>query len=297
MPAPIIAAYEPLTEDRATIELALAAAELTDAPVIAAAVFPLPVADGWAPSYAEDDTMERIAAATSRLGEELGVETRIVPGASVPAALHALARELDAGLIVVGSTRRGTAGRVLAGSTADRLLQGAPCPVALAPRDYTRAPVQTIGIGFVDSPEGRAALTAAHALAARVGGRLRVIAALQPSGGLEAVRAPGPHLPRGTMLEGRHRTEVEAALERTIGALPGGVEVETELHVDDPADILLAVSAHVDLLVCGSRGYGPLRSVLLGGVSRRLVEGSQCPVLIVPRGAVVPMEDLAPDTD
>jgi nucleotide-binding universal stress UspA family protein len=99
------------------------------------------------------------------------------------------------------------------------------------------------------------------------------------------------------MLQGRRRGEVEAGLERAVAALPAGVEVETELHVENPADVLLRISEHVDLLVCGSRGYGPLRSVLLGGVSRRLVEGSQCPVLIVPRGAVVPMEDLAPDTD
>jgi nucleotide-binding universal stress UspA family protein len=94
------------------------------------------------------------------------------------------------------------------------------------------------------------------------------------------------------MLEGRHRTEIEASLERAIAALPSGVEVESELHVEDPADVLLRISEHVDLLICGSRGYGPLRSVLLGGVSRRLVDGSQCPVLVLPREARLPLEDL-----
>jgi hypothetical protein len=34
----------------------------------------------------------------------------------------------------------------------------------------------------------------------------------------------------------------------------------------------------------GSRRYGPLRSVLMGGVSGPLVEHAHCPVLIVPRG-------------
>ena len=43
-------------------------------------------------------------------------------------------------------------------------------------------------------------------------------------------------------------------------------------------------SNDVDLLVCGSRGYGPLGSVLLGGVSRRLVHRAACPVIVVPRG-------------
>jgi nucleotide-binding universal stress UspA family protein len=181
---------------------------------------------------------------------------------------------------------------VLTGSTAERLLQGAPCPIALAPRSYTRAPVRTIAVGFEDSPEGQAALGAAHMLAARVGAQLRVIAALHPSGGLDAAMAAGLRPEKGAMLQGRRRGEVEAGLERAVAALPAGVEVETELHVENPADVLLRISEHVDLLVCGSRGYGPLRSVLLGGVSRRLVDEAGCPVLVLPREARLPLEDL-----
>ena len=44
-----------------------------------------------------------------------------------------------------------------------------------------------------------------------------------------------------------------------------------------PADALIAVSAELDLLVCGSRGYGPVHAVMLGGVSRALVDGAACP--------------------
>ena len=43
-------------------------------------------------------------------------------------------------------------------------------------------------------------------------------------------------------------------------------------------------SAYLDLLVTGSRGYGPLHSVLAGGVSGRVLRNAQCPVIIVPRG-------------
>ena len=296
MPAPIIAAYEPYSDDRAPVTLALAAAELTGAPVIATAVYPWQMSDGWAPSYAAADVEAVVTEAMQKLHEDLGVETRTLSGASVPFVLHELARELEAGLIVVGSTRRGRTGRALIGSTAERLLHGAPCPVALATRDYEPAKVQTIAVGFVDSPEGHAALGAAHALAARAGARLRVIAALHPSGGLDAAMAEGLRPQRGFMLQGRHRAEAEAAVERAIGLLPAGVEVESEFHVEDPADVLLRISEHVDLLVCGSRGYGPLRSVLLGGVSRRLVDGSQCPVLVLPREAHLPLEDLMAST-
>jgi nucleotide-binding universal stress UspA family protein len=38
----------------------------------------------------------------------------------------------------------------------------------------------------------------------------------------------------------------------------------------------------------GSRGYGPLRAVLLGGVAGRVLRDAACTVLVVPRGAELP---------
>jgi nucleotide-binding universal stress UspA family protein len=48
-------------------------------------------------------------------------------------------------------------------------------------------------------------------------------------------------------------------------------------------EIAEACREGVDLLVTGSRGYGPMTRVLLGSVSRRLVDEAPCPVLVVPR--------------
>ena len=299
MSAPIIVAYDPFREDRAPIELALAAAELTGAHVTAVAVCPSPYAGGWGDPYVMVDTDldGTIDAAMRRLSEEFPITTRTVIDASVAHALHTFAREAEAGMIVVGSTDRGRVGRVLPGSTAERLLHGSPCPVALAPHGYTRAPVDTVAVGYIDTPDGHTALAVAHALAERVGARLRVIAAIHPSRGLDLPDPETTPAPRGTELGGRHRAAVKAALDAAVDALPAGVDVEPELHVDvDPADVLLAVSGHVDLLVCGSRGYGPLRSVLLGGVSRQLVDDAQCPVLVLPREAGRPLEDLMGET-
>lgn len=293
MPAPIIAAYNPYTEDRAPVELALAAAAQTGASVVAVSVYPWQLSEGFLDPYAEDgETQTAVVGALRRLREDCGVETRVVTGLSVPEALHELAEAKRAALIVVGSTKRDGVGRVLTGSTAERLLHGAPCPIVLAPNGYTRARIATIAVGFADTTEGRAALVTAHALAARFGARLRVVAALHPSGGLDAAMAGGMKPQRGVMLEGRHRLDTQTALDRALEALPAGVDVEDEFHVDDPADVLLRISEHVDLLVCGSRGYGPLRSVLLGGVSRRVVDGARCPVLVLPRGVEQPLEDL-----
>ena len=46
----------------------------------------------------------------------------------------------------------------------------------------------------------------------------------------------------------------------------------------------------VDLLVCGSRGYGPARRVLLGGVSSPLIRRARLPVAVVPRATTVSTE-------
>ena len=56
-----------------------------------------------------------------------------------------------------------------------------------------------------------------------------------------------------------------------------------DARVGDPFVELASASHDLDLLVCGSRGRGPLRAVLLGSVAERLLRGAGCPVVIVPR--------------
>ena len=63
------------------------------------------------------------------------------------------------------------------------------------------------------------------------------------------------------------------------------VEISDEV-VDGYADDELArLSDEVDLLVCGSRGHGPIGSVMVGSVSTGVLRKARCPILIVPRGA------------
>ena len=64
------------------------------------------------------------------------------------------------------------------------------------------------------------------------------------------------------------------------------------MSVGDPADFLIAASERLDLLICGSRGYGPARAVLLGGVSRRVVSEARCPVIVLARGVETGLDAL-----
>jgi nucleotide-binding universal stress UspA family protein len=74
------------------------------------------------------------------------------------------------------------------------------------------------------------------------------------------------------------------------------VPVDVEALVGEPAEVLVDLSQHLDLLVCGSRGYGPARAVLLGSVSRRVASEAHCPVIVVPRGVKAPLEALVAQT-
>ena len=80
--------------------------------------------------------------------------------------------------------------------------------------------------------------------------------------------------------------QLQEALREAVQPLPSELRAEPRFRSGDPATTLVAESElGLDLLLMGSRGYGPVRSVLLGGVSEAVVRGAACPVVVVPRGA------------
>jgi nucleotide-binding universal stress UspA family protein len=291
MPGPIIVAHEPARDDRAAVAFALAVARDSDVPVLAVSVVEFVQAAG---RLADPRDREAAEAGLAGLRKELGVQTRVLVDMSVPHAIHRLAADEGAELIVVGPTGRGLFGRVLPGSTAERLIHGAHCAVALVPGGWTERPVRSVGVGFVDSAEGRAALLTAHHIARGTGARLRAISVLHPISRLDVMGMESPP-ERAVALRGRGRGEATDALDAALREL--APEAEPEIHVDDPADVLLHVSEHVDVLVCGSRGYGPLRGLVLGSVSRHVVDGARCPVIVVPRGVEQPLPSLLRQMD
>jgi len=81
--------------------------------------------------------------------------------------------------------------------------------------------------------------------------------------------------------------DVTALLEELTEAsriLPEGLTPSTRLLGGPVVDALADLRPEdADVLVCGSRGYGPARRVLLGGVSSRLLGHARLPVIVVPR--------------
>ena len=93
-----------------------------------------------------DATEAMLAEARGALPDPAHAQIRAVPSDSPARALSEVAEAEHADLIVVGSSRRSALGRPLPGTTAERLLQDAPCTVAVAPRGYSGRDIRRIGV-------------------------------------------------------------------------------------------------------------------------------------------------------
>ena len=121
----------------------------------------------------------RSEAETELTAVPAGIERRAIGSHSPARGLTELAEAEKAAAVVIGSTHRSAIGRVLMGTVAERLLQGAPCAVAVAPGGYAERPaadIRVIGVAYDASPEAQQALRSATVLAERMGAALRVLA-------------------------------------------------------------------------------------------------------------------------
>ena len=86
-------------------------------------------------------------------------------------------------------------------------------------------------------------------------------------------------------MENEPKSEVSDLLEFEEDSAGGMMNTEyIALPENAPvADALLALSRKVDLLVIGSRRWGPMARVLLGGTGETLLHEAHCPMLVVPR--------------
>ena len=220
------------------------------------------------------------------------VRMRAIPEVSPAKGIQTIAAREGASLIVIGSSSRGGVGRVFAGTTAERLLHGAPCPVAVAPQGFhTREPgdIGKISVGYDGSSEAKAALVGARSVARVRGARLRLVEVLDAAWmGTPALMSGPGYILTPDDAEERARNY----LAETISALAADVPTEPVVAVGAPEQVLAEESESADLVVVGSRGYGPHRAVLLGSVSGRLVREASCPVLVVPRGIEAPLEEI-----
>jgi nucleotide-binding universal stress UspA family protein len=214
----------------------------------------------------------------------LEVETREIVGPSPAHALHDLAEKEEPMMVLVGSTRRGRLGRVFIGSTGESLLSGASCAIAVAPRGYAtrdERKLLRIGVAVDGGEESWTALDAAASLARELHGSLSILTVVEP---LESAYL-GPTLLTSGEFEEASEQQSARVIEQAADRVGVGLPVEKRLLRGEAAEALAEAAADLDLLVLGSRGYGPVRRALLGGVSVKLMRLAPCPLLVLPRGA------------
>jgi nucleotide-binding universal stress UspA family protein len=244
----------------------------------AAPIYPKVVA-----GYEENDRGEDARVLGERIVERDGGELKVVhvEKGSPADALQALAESGEADLIVLGSTHHAHLGSVSPGSVAEHLLHGARCALVIAPKgygdeDHSEDRLRVAAVGFDGMAESYAALDEAAKLATKFGASLRVIgvATPVPAMGAAAAAQAGPEA----------GPDFQTQLNNVVAELPPELRALPVFERGDPVEKLLqAAEMGVDLLVLGSRGFGPVMRLLIGSVSSRVIREAPCPVLVVPR--------------
>jgi len=203
------------------------------------------------------------------------VHTRMHAASSVGRGLHELAEEIGADLIVVGSSHSGLLGRVLLHDHTREALGGAPCAVATAPAGYSRQATvpREVGVGYDGSRESEHAVGVARRLADELGATLS---------GLQAVFLPA-YMTAGASFPDQE--SIDAMLEGARERVEALGDIEARAAFGLPVEELAVFSGSLDLLVIGSRSYGPLGRLVHGSTARALARSARCPLLVLPRGA------------
>jgi nucleotide-binding universal stress UspA family protein len=243
-------------------------------------IYPKVVA-GYEETKAGEDARVLAELIVERDGGELTVVH--VEKGSPSDTLQALAERGDADLIVLGSTHKAHVGSVAPGSVAEHLLHGAKCRLAIAPKgyseeDHTEDRLRVAAVGFDGMAEAYAALQEAARLGAKFGGSLRVV----------GVDTPAPAVASGAASQAGAAAgpDFQTRLHDAVADLPSELRALPVYVRGDPVEKLLeAAEMGVDLLVLGSRGFGPVMRLLIGSVSSRVIREAPCPVLVVPRPA------------
>lgn len=210
--------------------------------------------------------------------EQAGIEAELVVrcGTPVGQGLHELAEARQADLLVVGSTRYALLGRVLMGNDCRAAFNGAPCAIAIAPRGYAYATgdMQRIGVGYDGLPESEQALSAARELAAAHGATIKAfwVASLQNVREEKPIPADWPKA-------------IDELIDRHAGYLAELPGVHGVVTYGGPREELVQFAKNLDLLIVGSRGYGPVGRLFHGSVSRYLLGHVSCPLLVLTRSA------------
>lgn len=282
---------------RDALKLGAALATSLDAKLVITNIYP--VAYGF-PSKAHVDAewqafliergQETLDWARVQIGDRGEVEYSLHGHRSSGIGLIEVAENREASMIVLGSSPGGSPGRIHCGSTADQLMHGSPVSVATAPhgyRDWAPTAFERAVVAYQRTSESDRALDLTVAALHRPG--------LEPCPQICLVTIV-ERVTRiyGSRLGANAEDQVLAALHEQAHEAQGlavkrleseGFNVSTAVLQGDNVGTALAKFDwnDADLLVLGSTDIGPLRRVLLGDMTYKLLRASPAPTVVIPR--------------
>jgi len=231
---------------------------------------------------------KNLAETAERLGARgIGISTDLELGPAAPTILD-LATKHAADLIVVGTHGLTGFRHLLLGSTAERVVQGAPVPVLIVhPGDVDKhRHFRTVLVPTDFSADASLAIGEARRVlhAAEDGARLIL---------LHAYHLPVEFTALGTVpvtprLFADAAEQAREQLERLAAPLRrDGLRVDTLAREGYPPSVIEEEARHAaaDLIAMGTHGRSGLRHLLLGSTAERVVQHAPCPVLTVRRPA------------
>ena len=292
----VVVGYLPHKGGRGSLDLGLQLAYVIGQPMVVVTVVPrqwstpsLAKVDAEFAQYAEQVGRQAEVRAREYLVDtsvDVPVSYRTVPGRSTSSALLDICTEVEASLLVLGSSTDGAEGRITVGTTNGKLLHSAHPPVALAPRGYRSNAVDGVPrltAAYSDSEASERVVARAGQIAERTGAALRVA-----SFGIRGATMYPPEV--GFSAEdsvlATWREQVAAAQDELVS--DGVVDAGVERLVGTGAGWSEAMSSidwlPTELLLLGSSTSGPLARVFLGSRAAKLIRHSPVPVIVIPRG-------------
>jgi nucleotide-binding universal stress UspA family protein len=221
--------------------------------------------------------------ACARLAPRWPSSVKILEGDPRECVLAA-AEKWGADLIVVGARGLGFVGRLLLGSVSTAIVHEARCPV-LVVKQRAHA-LGKIVLAIDGSPDSMEAAGFLVSLPLDPGVSVRLLAVVEP-----------PHFPRSATMEAapaitavteRVIAERRAALDAVLASVAGELKpkvsrIERSVLIGRPGEEIIeaANETGVDLAIVGARGLGPIKRLLLGSISERVLRHAECAVLVV----------------
>lgn len=231
----------------------------------------------WADGANEEALRDvaRLQLARDLAGMDVRAAMRVARSGDAATAILEIAAEADAGLVVTGVARNETLGRILLGSTVERLARTLPRPL-LVVRGRARAPYRRIAVATDFSEASRAAL--ATALRLFPDRELILYHAHEvPMSGLSTESA-------GSLSPTAHSAVADTArafLNDSPETSRSDIRPVIELGKVELCLTRYVREQDIELVVMGARGRSGIMDVLLGSTAARLLDWLPCDAMIV----------------